>query len=156
MGTKKAFSNKYPRKGTMNSKWKSIPLFPSERAIARSLLQVVLILTGKGEKYDLNRNNFLPVNSIYRNTRMNTKTLIERSLGSSNHHQKGLSIMDVQKDLVKDYLKENLESIQQEEKVIKKSIYTYIRNLNTKERATRMKILKGEFIHRDYRGVMYR
>ena len=64
--------------------------------------------------------------------------------------------MDIQKDLVEDYLKENSESIHQEEKVIKKSIYTYIRNLNTKERATRMKILQGEFIHQDYRGVMYR
>ena len=92
---KKAFSNKYQKKGTMNSKWNSIPLFPSERAIARSLLQVVLILTGNGEKYGLNRDNFLPVNPIHRNTRMNTKTLIERSLGSSDHHQKGLSIMDI-------------------------------------------------------------
>ena len=64
--------------------------------------------------------------------------------------------MDIQKDLVEDYLKENSESIHQEEKVIKKSIYTYIRNLNTKERATRVKILQGKFIHRDYRGVMYR
>ena len=53
-GYKKAFSNKYPKKGTMESKWKSIPLFPSERAVARSLLQVVLIITGKGEKYGLN------------------------------------------------------------------------------------------------------
>ena len=153
---KKAFSNKYPKKATMNSKWNSIPLFPSERAIARSLLQVVLIITGNGEKYGLNKENFLPVNPIYRNTRMNTKTLIERSLGSSDHHQKGLSIMDIQKDLVEDYLKENLDVIHREEKIIKKSIYTYIRNLNTKERATRMEILQGEFIHRDYRGVMYR
>ena len=64
---------KYPRKGTINPKWNSIPLFPSERAIERSLLQVILILTGNGEKYGLNRDNFLPVNSIYRNTRMNTK-----------------------------------------------------------------------------------
>ena len=148
-GYKKAFSNKYPKKGTMESKWKSIPLFPSERAVARSLLQVVLIITGKGEKYGLNRDNFLPVTSIDRNTRMNTKTILERSLGSSNHHQKGLSIMDIQKNLVEDYFKENPDSIHQEERAIKDSIYTYIRNLNTKERKMKMEILQGEFIHRD-------
>ena len=121
---KKAFSCKYPRKGTTNSKWNSIPLFPSERAIARSLLQVVLILAGHGEKYGLIRDNFLPVNPIHRNTRMNTKTLIERSLGSSDHHQKGLSVMDIQKDLVEDYLKGNSDVIHLEEETIKKSINT--------------------------------
>ena len=64
--------------------------------------------------------------------------------------------MDIQKDLVEDYFKENSESIHQDERVLKDSIYTYIRNLNTKERKIRVEILQGEFIHRDYRGVIYR
>ena len=44
-GYKNAFSNKNPKKGTVEAKCKSIPLFPSERAIARSLL--TLIQNGK-------------------------------------------------------------------------------------------------------------
>ena len=64
--------------------------------------------------------------------------------------------MDIQKDLVEDYLKGNSDVIHQEEETIKKSINTYIRNLNTKERATRVEILQGEFIHQDYRGAIYR
>ena len=57
--------------------------------------------------------------------------------------------MDIQKNLVEDYFKENPDSIHQEERAIKDSIYTYIRNLNTKERKMKMEILQGEFIHRD-------
>ena len=153
---KKAFSCKHPRKGTMDAKWNSIPLFPSERAIARSLLQVVLIQAGHGEKYGLIRDDFLPINQINRNTRMNSKTLIERSLGSSDHHQKGLSVMDIQKDLVEEYLKTNEDIMNWDEKSIKKDIITYIRNLNTKEKEIRLEILRGEFVHKDYRGIIYR
>ena len=76
--------------------------------------------------------------------------------GGSNHHQKRLSIMDIQKDLVEEYFKENPSTIQQDEKVLKENIFTYIRNLNTKERKMRMEILRGEFVHYDYNGVMYR
>ena len=62
--------------------------------------------------------------------------------------------MDIQKDLVEDYLKGNSDVIHQEEETIKKSINTYIRN--TKEKATRVEILQGEFVHKDYRGAIYR
>ena len=87
-GYKKTFSNKNPRKGSEEAKWKSIPLLPSKRAIARSLLEVMTIITGKGEKYGLNKEGFLPVITTDRNTRINTKTLLERSLESSNHDRK--------------------------------------------------------------------
>ena len=153
---KKAFSCKYPRKGTINTKWNAIPLLPSERAIARSLLQVILIQAGHGEKYGLIRDEFLPTNQISRNTRMNTKTLIERSLSSSDHHQKGLSVMDIQKELVEEYLKTNEDIVGCDEKSIKKDINTFIRNLNTEEKEIRLKILQGEFVHKDYRGIIYR
>ena len=68
-------------------------------------MQVMIIITGKGEKYGLNREDFLPVTTMDRNTRMNTKTLLEKSLERSDHHQKGLSTIDIQRNLVKEYLK---------------------------------------------------
>ena len=109
----------------------------------------MIIITGKGEEYGLNREDFLPVTTTDRKTRMNTKTL----LGRSDYHQKGLSIMDIQKDLVEEYIKENPNIMQQDEKTLKESISTYIRNLNTKERKMTLEILQGEFVYYDYQEL---
>ena len=64
--------------------------------------------------------------------------------------------MDIQKDLVEEYLKTNEDIINWDEKSIKKDIIMYIRNLNTKEKEIRLEILRGEFVHKDYRGIIYR
>ena len=64
--------------------------------------------------------------------------------------------MDIQKDLVEEYLKTNEDIIRCDEKSIKKDINAFIRNLNTEEKEIRLKILQGEFVHKDYRGIIYR
>ena len=60
--------------------------------------------------------------------------------------------MDIQKDLVEEYIKENPNIMQQDEKTLKENISTYIRNLNTKERKMTLEILQGEFVYYDYRS----